>query len=97
MCPHACPLTQCVLVDHHYPASDHDGSSCRPLTGSSIEGPVVGGVVLVVGVALVTAVEGVSVDAWLLGLAVMADSVKNKQNEFTGSSYSQYISTAGIF
>ncbi len=67
-----------MLVDHHYPASDHDGSSCRPLTGPSIEGPVVGGVALVVGGALVTAVEGVSVDAWLLGLAVMTDSV-NKQ------------------
>ncbi len=88
-----------MLVDHHYPASDHDGSSCRPLTGSSIEGPVVGGVALVVGGALVAAVEGVSVDAWLLGLAIMTDSVKNKQNEFTGNtySYSQYISTAGIF
>ncbi len=68
-----------MLVDHHYPASDHErGSSCRPLTGPSIDGLVVGGVVLVVGGALVTAVEGVSVDAWLLGLAVMTDSV-NKQ------------------
>ncbi len=67
-----------MLVGHHYPASDHERglSSCRPLTGSSIDGPVV--VVLVVGGALVAAVEGVSVDAWLLGLAVMTDSVKKQ-------------------
>ncbi len=62
-----------MLDGRHDRASGFEtGRSYRPPTGSSIEGPVV------VGVAPVTAVEGVLVDAWLLGLAIMIDSGNKK-------------------